>query len=136
MSSIPIFRQIIIKQIVTESSQNITRKQINDELIALGNEQAEFEANKNKTITEFSLKGADTTQISKIRQNFDHEAARFHVTRDELKMKLISLDKLKIGEEILSGYIEGPYVLRVGVQLDEATKAEVIVKDGQVVEIR
>jgi uncharacterized membrane protein len=136
MSSIPIFRQIRIKQIVTENSRNATRKQLNDELVVLDNEQAEFEENKNKTITEFSLKGADVSQINKIRQKFDQEAAKFHVMRDELQMKLMSLDELKIGEEILGGYIEGPYVLEVGAQLDDATKAEVIIKDGQVVDIR
>lgn len=136
MSTINIFRQITVKQIVTENSKEITRQQLNEALLALDQEQLEFEQGKNKTITEFSIKGADLSQINKIRQHFDTEVGKFHVQRDEIRISLDQLHELIVGDEITLGTIEGSYELKLGDKLDSATKAEVVVKDGIVVEIR
>ncbi|NLI93538.1 MAG: hypothetical protein GX434_15530 [Peptococcaceae bacterium] len=136
MSSITIFREITLKQIVTEESKERTRQQMREQLVSLNNEQVEFEENKNKTLTEFSLKGADVNQINKIRQQFDTQAAKYHVGRDEIRMNMIALDELKVGEEVIIGSVEGPFEIKVGDRLDTAVKAEIVLRDGIVVEIR
>lgn len=136
MSSITIFREITLKQIVTEASKELTRQQLKEQLLVLNEEQMNFEEGKNKTLTEFSLKGADAPQINKIRQQFDTEAGKYYVRRDEIRMDMLAVDELTVGEEIIIGTVEGPYELKVGENLTAAVKAEIIVKDGIVVEIR
>lgn len=136
MSSITIFREITLKQIVTEASKELTRQQLKEQLLVLNEEQMSFEEGKNKTLTEFSLKGADVSQINKIRQQFDTEAGKYHVRRDEIRMDMMAVDELTVGEEVIIGSVEGPYELRVGENLATAVKAEIILKDGIVTEIR
>lgn len=136
MSVITIFREITLKQIVTETSKEKTRQLLRERLAALNNEQAEFEENKNKTLTEFSLKGADPAQLNKIRQQFDTQAGKYHVGRDEIRMELSAVEEMKAGEEIVIGSVEGPYELEIGDRLETAVNAEVVLKDGVVVEIR
>ncbi|WP_368292950.1 YlqD family protein [Dehalobacter sp. TBBPA1] len=136
MESIKIFREITLKQIVTEESKERTRKQLREQMVALNDEKTEFEENKNKMLTEFSLKGAEATQLNQIRQQFDSQGTKFHVGMDEIRMNMVSIDELKSGEEIVIGSVEGPYELKVGDKLETATKAEIVFKDGIVVEIR
>ncbi|ACL18798.1 conserved hypothetical protein [Desulfitobacterium hafniense DCB-2] len=136
MSSITIFREIILKQIVTEQGKETSRRELREQLVALNNEQLEFEENKKKNLTEFSLKGAEGAQLDRIRQKFDAEAADFHIRRDQLRMNMDALEELAVGEEVVMGSVEGPYDLQVGDDLNRAVKAEIIVKDGIVVEIR
>lgn len=136
MSTITIFREITLKQIVTEASKEVTRQQLREELLALNQEQTTFEEEKNKTLTEFSLKGVDASQLNKIRQQYDTESGKFHVRRDEIRMGMLAVDELKEGEEIIIGSVEGPYELKVGDILASAVKAEIVLKDGVVVEIR
>lgn len=136
MASITIFREITLKQIVTEASKEVTRRQLKEQLLALNNEQKNFEEEKNKTLTEFSLKGADVSQINKIRQQFDTEAGKYFVRRDEIRMDMTAVDELTVGDEMIIGSVEGPYELQVGERLDTAVKAEIVLKDGVVVEIR
>ncbi|HHV65159.1 MAG TPA: hypothetical protein GXX46_08820 [Peptococcaceae bacterium] len=136
MRSITIFREITIKQIITEKAKEVTRRQLEDELLAIYNKQRELEEKKNKMITEFALKGADEFQLEQIRKKFDSEASDYHRRQDEIRTCLAEIDDLKIGEEAVIGSIEGPYELKVGDNLDSAVKAEIILKDGVVMEIR
>ncbi|MGI6449979.1 MAG: YlqD family protein [Desulfitobacteriia bacterium] len=136
MSSITIFREITLKQIVTEASKERTRQELRQQLMSLNNDQLEFEENKNKTLTEFSLKGADVNQINKIRQQFDTQATKYHIGRDEIHLNMMALDELKVGEEVVIGSVEGPFEIKIGDKLDVAVKAEIVLKDGIVVEIR
>ncbi|WP_348980874.1 YlqD family protein [Dehalobacter sp. MCB1] len=46
------------------------------------------------------------------------------------------VSQFKIGEEIVLASVEGPYELQIGQTLQEATAAEIVIKDGVVVEIR
>jgi hypothetical protein len=133
---ITIFREITLKQIVTEASKEVTRQQLREQLLSLNDEQTSFEEDKNKTLTEFSLKGADATQLNKIRQQFDTEAGKFHVQRDELRRSMLAVDELTVGDEIIIGSVEGPYELKIGEKLATAVRAEIVLKDGIVVEIR
>lgn len=136
MSAITIFREIILKQIITEDAKTLTRQQLQDQMKELTSEHKAFEDEKNKMLTEFSLKGADSAQLSKIRQQYDAEAAQFHLRRDELRLSMEAVEQLVIGEERMIGSVEGPYEIKVGDNLEQAVKAEIVLKDGVVVEIR
>jgi len=136
MSGLTIFREIILKQIVTEESKTRTRQQLQEQMDTLNSRQTEFEENKNKTLTEFSLKGADSTQLNSIRQQFETQATKYHIERDEIRFNMLSVDELKVGDEIVIGSVEGPYELKAGDRLELATKAEIIIKDGLITEIR
>ena len=136
MAAITIFREITLKEIVTEESKARSRQQMREELLVLNNEQLEFEENKNQTLTEFSLKGAEAAQLNQIRQQFDTQATKYHVRRDEITMNMLAIDELKEGELVVIGSVEGPYELQVGDSLADAVKAKIILKDGVVVEIK
>lgn len=136
MGSITIFREITIKQIITEKAKEVTRRQLKDELLALNNKQRALEERKNKMITEFSLKGADEFQLDHIRKQFDSDVSELYKRQDEIRTCLSEIDDLIVGEEAVIGSIEGPYELKVGENLNTAVKAEIILKDGVVMEIR
>ncbi|MGI1659256.1 MAG: YlqD family protein [Desulfitobacterium sp.] len=132
----PIFREITLKQIVTESSKMKVRQQLNEQLTALERELAEFEENKNRTLTEFSLKGAEEAHLQQIRRQWEMTRAQYQTQRDQIRMEMVAADELEVGEEIIIGSIEGPYELKVGEPVDQAMHAEIILKDDIVVEIR
>jgi len=136
MSSITIFRQILIKELITEGSKSNATKQINKEINNVMDELKKFEDNKTKALTEASLRGANQNQMDSFRQQFENDSSRYHLQRDELLQKLEAVSQFKIGEEIVLASIEGPYELQIGQTLQEATAAEIIIKDGVVVEIR
>lgn len=136
MKSITIFREIILKQIVTESSKAKVQQQLNEQLTALENELSELEENKNKTLTEFSLKGAEDGHLQHIRRQWETTRAQYQVQRDQIRMDMLATDELRIGEEVPIGSIEGPYELKIGERLDQAVHAEIVLQDGVVVEIR
>ncbi|WP_368293037.1 YlqD family protein [Dehalobacter sp. TBBPA1] len=136
MSSITVFRQILIKELITEGSKSNTTKQINKEINNVMDELKKFEDNKTKALTEASLRGSDQNQLDRFRQQFENNSSSYHLQRDELLQKLEAVSQFKIGEEIVLASVEGPYELQIGQTLQEATVAEIIIKDGIVVEIR
>ncbi|MDR1320177.1 MAG: YlqD family protein [Gracilibacteraceae bacterium] len=131
-----IFREIILKQIVTESSIETARGQILAQLEDLNREQEAFKAHKDKTLTEITLKGAEAQQLTLAREKFDVQITQFNLQRDELRRNMMTLGELKVGEERVVGSVEGPCEVKVGDRLDQATQAEIILKDGVIVEIR
>ncbi|ACL18779.1 conserved hypothetical protein [Desulfitobacterium hafniense DCB-2] len=136
MQSISIFREITLKQIVTEGSKTKAQQQLNEQLTALEKELAELEENKNRTLTEFSLKGAEEAHLQQIRRQWEMTRAQYQTQRDQIRMEMIAVDELKDGEEVIINSIEGPYELRVGEPVAQAMHAEIILKDDIVVEIR
>lgn len=136
MSGITIFRQIMIKELVTENSKSKKIKQINDEINSVLKELKEFNDQKTKALTEASLRGADQNQMDRFRQQFESEAARYHLHHDELLKKIVGVEQLAVGEEIAIGSVEGPFELKAGQTLQEATAAEIVIKDGTIIEIR
>lgn len=136
MEQITIFRQIRVIEQITEDSKRMALKLINDELIGIAAEQKLFEEKKNKALTEASLKGSDSNQIARFRQQFDTEGAKYHLKRDELIMRISDINELSVGQEVVVAEIEGPYDVKVGDVLDSAAQAEIVIKDGIVTEIR
>jgi len=136
MQSITIFREITLKQIVTKESKEITRQQMLAQMDELTREIKEIEDSKDRAIQEFTLKGAELTHLGKLRQQFDIEIAKLHVSQDELQAQIASLDELEVGQEIIAGSVEGPWELSVGDSMEAATNSEIVIKDGIIVEIR
>lgn len=136
MAGITIFRQIIIKELVTEESKRKNIEIINQELSQINEILIEHDEKKNKALTEVSLRGADQVQVDKFRQQFNSEAAHYHTKRDELLVRISNENELVVGEENVIGTVEGPFELKVGQSLNEATGTEIIIKDGVIAEIK
>lgn len=136
MQTMTILREVTMKQIVTERSKMKAQQQLNEQLTALESELAELEENKNRTLTEFSIKGAEETHLMQIRRQWEMTRAQYQTQRDQIRMDMMATGELSVGEEIIIGSIEGPYEVQVGESLDQAVHAEIILKDGVVVEIR
>lgn len=136
MAGITIFRQIIIKELVTEESKSKKIKQLNQDIIQIETMIKEHREKTNKTLTEISLNGADQNQIERFRQQLDSDVTKYHTERDSLLIQIDDVKEIVIGDEIAIGSVEGPYELQVGQMLTDATSAEIVIKDGVIVEIR
>ncbi|MEA4901605.1 YlqD family protein [Desulfitobacterium sp.] len=136
MESIEIFREILIKELVTEESKKNKIDQCNAEVAAIDQELREFQERKNKALTEASLKGADKAQLESFRQHFDAESQHYHTSRDELLMRIDGIYNQEVGSEVVIGSVEGPYNLRIGRKLSDATASVILLKEGVVIDIR
>jgi hypothetical protein len=136
MSSITIMREIILKQIVTERSKEITKERINNEVASLKEEIDAYEEEKNKTITEFTLRGAEEVHLKTLRQKFDAEMGKFFIRREELSLEMESINALQENEEIVIGSVEGPVDLKVGDSFQALSQTQIVLKDGVIVDIR
>jgi hypothetical protein len=136
MSGITIFRQILIKEVVTDDSKEKKIKQINEAITEALERIKEFDENKSKALTEASLRGADQNQLDRFRQQLESEAAQYYIERDELMHRMDGINQLAIGEEVVLASVEGPFELQIGQTLQEATAAEIVIIDGVIVEIR
>ncbi|MDR1961460.1 MAG: YlqD family protein [Gracilibacteraceae bacterium] len=133
---ITIFREIALKQIVTQKSKDIALKQLHDQLTELMAEIEAYEEEKTRMLTGFALRGGEGGQMENLRRQLDGESSRFFVRKDELMRQIGEVQNLREGEEIPAGSVEGPRVLQVGDDFAALAKAEIVLKDGMVAEIR
>ena len=132
---IVIFREILIKELVTEASKKEKIDRCNEEILAIGRQLSAHQEHKKKVLTEISLKGAEKSQLDRFRDQFDAEVARLNVRRDELLRRIEEVNLQEVGSQVVIGSVEGPYTLKVGQQLDEATSAYILLQEGKIIDI-
>src|SRR5207249_6435603 len=78
-----------------------------------------------------------TPQPRAIRQQLELERARQEATRAELEMRLREAQQLELNSEFAQGIVESLVEVKVGDNLfTKLSRAEIIVKDGIIMEIR
>ena len=73
--------------------------------------------------------------MDRFRDQFDAEVARLNVRRDELLRRIEEVNLQEVGSQVVIGSVEGPYTLKVGQQLDEATSAYILLQEGKIIDI-
>jgi hypothetical protein len=133
MPSITVQRPIVIKTIVTEGFKRLYIADLEDAIkrIEAVVQQIDVQARR------FDLERQVSPQSRVVRQQLEIERARQDAARAELMARLREAQELKINDEFTQGTIEGVAELRVGDNLfDKISRAEIVVKDGIVMEIR
>ena len=133
MPSITVQRPILIKTIVTDAFKRLYVADLEDAIKRVDAvvQQIDVQARR------FELERQVSPQSRAVRQQLDLERARQDAARAELTARLREAQDLKLNEEFTQGTIEGIAELTVGDNLfDKISRAEIIVKDGIVMEIR
>jgi hypothetical protein len=133
MPSITVQRPIVIKTIVTEGFKRLYVADLEDAIkrIEAVVQQIDVQARR------FDLERQVSPQSRVVRQQLEIERARQDAARAELTARLREAQDLKLNDEFTQGTIDGITELSVGDNLfDKISRAEIVVKDGIVMEIR
>jgi hypothetical protein len=130
---ITISRPVVIKAIVTEGFKRTYMQDLEE---ALRRVEA-LEQQLDSQIRRAELERSITPQVRALRQQLEMERARQEAARAELQVRLREAQQLELNTEFAQGTVESLVEVNVGDNLfTKLGRAEIVVKDGIVVEIR
>jgi hypothetical protein len=130
---ITISRPVVIKAIVTEGFKRTYMQDLEE---ALRRVEA-LEQQLDSQIRRAELERSITPQVRALRQQLEIERARQEAARAELQVRLREAQQLELNTEFAQGTVESLVEVNVGDNLfTKLGRAEIVVKDGIVVEIR
>ncbi len=130
---INISRPVVIKAIVTESFKRLYIQDLEEAIKRVN----AIEGQLDSQIRRAELERTVTPQARAIRQQLELERARQEATRAELEMRLREAQQLELNSEFAQGTVESLVEVKVGDNLfTKLSRAEIIVKDGIIMEIR
>ncbi len=130
---ITINRPVVIKAIVTESFKRLYVQDLEDAIKRVDAIQQQLVSQIRRAELERTL----TPQARAVRQQLELEAARQDAARAELEMRLREAQQLELNAEFAQGTVESLVEVTVGDNLfTRLGRAEIIVKDGIIMEIR
>ena len=133
MPSITVQRPIVIKTIVTDGFKRLYVADLEDAIKRIDAVVQQIDVQSRR----FDLERQVSPQSRAIRQQLEIERQRQEAARAELTARLREAQELKLNEEFTQGTIEGVADISVGDNLfDKISRAEIVVKDGIVMEIR
>jgi len=133
MPTITVQRPIVIKTIVTDGFKRLYVADLEDAIRRIDAvvQQIDVQARR------FDLERQISPQSRVVRQQLEVERARQEAAKVELTARLREAQELRLNDEFTQGTIEGIAELSVGDNLfDKISRAEIVVKDGIVMEIR
>ncbi|MDR0434341.1 MAG: YlqD family protein [Gracilibacteraceae bacterium] len=133
---ITVFREIALRQIVTQQSKDISLRQLHDQLTKHMEEIDNFEEEKNKLLAGFALRGGEGADVENLRKRLDEESRRLFQGKDEIMRQINAVRELREGEEIDAGSVEGPVEIKAGDDFTALARAQIVLRDGVVVDIR
>lgn len=126
-------RPVAIKAIVTESFKRLYIQDLEDALKRVETVEQELVTQIRRSELERQL----TPQSRALRQQLELERARQEATRAELQMRLRDAQQLELNTEFLQGTVESLVEVNIGDNLfTRLGRAEIVVKDGIIMEIR
>lgn len=130
-----ITRQVAVKVIVTDEFKQQLVAQIRQALQKVDLTRQQLEAQGRQYLSE--LEDREPAQGEVFRRKLDHQKQKQDAIRRKLSEELSSAETLEIGDEYPQGTVEGLAEINEGdVFADKVRAAEIVVKDGLVVEIR
>ena len=126
-------RPVVIKAIVTESFKRLYIQDLEDAIKRVD----AFEQQLDSQIRRAELERTVTPQSRALRQQLELERARQEATRAELETRLREALQLALNSEFSQGTVESLVEVKVGDNLfTKLSRAEIVVKDGIILEIR
>lgn len=128
-----ITRPVVIKAIVTESFKRLYIQDLEDAIKRVDALAQQLDTQIRRTELERQV----SPQSRAVRQQLELERARQEATKAELTMRLREAQDLELNSEFAQGTVESLVEVHVGDNLfNKLGRAEVVVKDGIVMEIR
>jgi hypothetical protein len=137
MKSISLKRQVAVKAIVTETFKANASNEIQQSLqqMDLNLQQLEFQAKR--AISDLEKQKPGPGDMDNLKAQIEQERQRLLVSKNELLQRLNIIAQLELNTEFLQGTLDNYVSVSVGENLyDKLSNAEIILKDGVVVEIR
>jgi YlqD protein len=131
--SITVVRPVVVKAIVTETFKKQYLSELEDTVRRLDAVITQIDTQIRRTELERQI----TPQARAIRQQLEVERSRQEAARMELAARIKEAEDLELNTEFSQGTIESMAELNVGDNFfTRLARAEVIIKDGIVIEIR
>lgn len=128
-------RTVTLKVVVTEDFKREMIKALEEALEQV--DQARTQLDFRSRIYLAELQRTDLAQASEFRRRIEAEKQRHDSAKEQLNEQLEMIRNAQDGEELVRGEIEGFVDVQVGDRLSaKLNNAEIVVKDGVVVEIR
>jgi hypothetical protein len=126
-------RPVLIKAVVTESFKRLYVQDLEDAI-----KRAETILEQITTqIRRSELERQVSAQSRALRQQLEVEHARQEAARAELQMRLREAEALELNTEFTQGTVESLVEVKIGDNLfNKLGRAEILVKDGIILEIR
>lgn len=137
MESISLKRQVAIKAIVTEVFKTNASGEIKQNLqqIDVNMQQLEFQAKR--AVADAEKQGATPDQVENLKMQIEQQRQQLLAGKQELLQRLNMIAQLEMNSEFLQGTLDNYVEVKVGDNLyEKVSNAEIILKDGVVVEIR
>lgn len=137
MESISLKRQVAIKTIVTDVFKTNASAEIKQNLqqVDVNTQQLEFQAKR--AVADAEKQGATPDQLENLQMQIEQQRQQLLAGKQELLQRLNMIAQLEANSEFLQGTLDNYVEIKVGDNLyEKVSNAEIILKDGVVVEIR
>ena len=137
MESISLKRQVSIKAIVTEVFKTNASGEIQQNLqqLDLSLQQLEFQAKR--AVSEVEKQKGSLAEVENLKVQIEQERQRLNIGKQELLQRLNMIGQLEMNSEFLQGTLDNYVEVKIGDNLyEKISNAEIVLKDGVVVEIR
>jgi hypothetical protein len=135
MAGLMVTRAVTVRAIVTEQ----LKKELTEELQGMADEtqrridQMDFEARRYLA----ELQRTNLTQAMAVRKQIEAEKSKQEGAKKDILERISDVEKLELGSEFPRMTLEGAVEIAQGDNLyDKLARAEILIKDGVVVEIR
>lgn len=133
MESITVTRPVIVKVRVTDGYKKAVAAEVQEALARLDARLAQLDFQYNKIV---EMEKNNSRQASGGLQQIEAERQKVAETRRQLTARLKEVGRLAEGQEVVHGRVESLVAIKVGDIWERLMSVEVVVQDGQVVEIR
>jgi hypothetical protein len=128
-------RQVVLKAIVTEKLKEALTQEVEEAIAEVQDAQQQLDVQSRRVMLE--LQRTDLNRAMAFRQQLDTEKRKQDDLKQELQERLQEYQQLEMGSEFVRGLVEGTVEIGQGDNLaDKMGRAEIIVKDDIVVEVR
>lgn len=132
--TIIIRRPITIKAIVTEELKEKLAYDLQKALEKIEQDLEQIDFHGKRYAKE--LQKEDPKRLEVFQQQIMAEKQKRLEHKQDILDKLKKVAALQLGQEVIQGQVEGEYEVAVGDDWNEIMNAEIVVKDGKVIEIR
>jgi len=135
MASLTVKRQVAVIAIVTEQFKQELTAELQEAADDTQRRIEHFEFQSRKYVSD--LQRTDLTRAMALRQQLEAEKQKHETLHKELLDRLTEVKGLEMGSEFPRGTIEGTVEVAEGDNLfDKVGNAQIVVKDGVIIEIR
>jgi hypothetical protein len=128
-------RPVVVKNVVTE---NFKKQMIEDLCNAIKQIEirlGQIEFRGRRIISDIGK--TDQRRVSVLQEELNQEREKQGQLKEELEYKLAEIEKLQIDQVFVSGVYDSPVKIEIGDKImAKLSQAEIIVKDGVVIQIR